>query len=177
MFLGSNKNTTVSPLTENSDAISFQIANLQGQGSRARQEDSFALANALDENVYKVKGLLFEVCDGMGGMKDGFLASSTAVKSIRNSFMEFDVNEDIGQQLKNALLKASGEVLNVIGGDGGSTAVACVILHEKLYFASAGDSFLFIFRDNKLIRLNAEHNMCHTRYLEKIREGNLTLED
>ena len=67
--------------------LSYQVANLQGVGARARQEDSFTVANAFDVTEIKEKGLLFVVCDGMGGMKDGKVASETAIASIRNSFV------------------------------------------------------------------------------------------
>ena len=39
---------TVSPLTDVSDKLRYQVANLQGIGARARQEDSFSVLNALD---------------------------------------------------------------------------------------------------------------------------------
>ena len=53
--------------------LSYRIANLQGVGARARQEDSFAVANAMDVSQIREQGLFFAVCDVMGGMKDGKL--------------------------------------------------------------------------------------------------------
>ena len=51
--------------------LTYQVANLQGLGARARQEDSFTVANAFDAAMAREKGLLFAACDGMGGMRDG----------------------------------------------------------------------------------------------------------
>lgn len=165
------KNVTVSPETENSSGLRYQIENLQGIGARARQEDSFTLMNALDEQQYKDQGLMFAVCDGMGGMRDGKAASETAVSSFRRFFQEMDRSGKIAAQLKESVFIASEEVERLLEGDGGSTVVIGVILHEQLYFASVGDSYFYLRRDGKLYRLNAEQNLCHQRYLENIRDG------
>lgn len=164
---------TVSPLTDDSDKLRYQAANLQGIGARARQEDSFALLNALDVTLYDRNGLLLCVCDGMGGMKDGKVASETAVAEIRNMFMSLDTAADIPEQLLSGVCRATDSILSKLGGDGGSTVVECVIIHEQLYYVSVGDSYLYLFRGGKLIRINSEHNMCHQRYLENIRDGHL----
>ncbi len=167
---------TVSPELSSDSKLRYEVGNLQGVGARERQEDSFTLVNALDEKKTDNLGLLFVVCDGMGGMKDGKIASETAIKSIRDSFCGMDRRSNISEQLRSSVFFASGEVERVLDGDGGSTAVACVIIHEKLYFASVGDSFLYLYRNGGLYRLNVEHNICHLRYLEHIRDQNLDAE-
>ncbi|MBR1471398.1 MAG: serine/threonine-protein phosphatase [Lachnospiraceae bacterium] len=153
--------------------LSYRIANLQGVGARARQEDSFAVANAMDVSQIREQGLFFAVCDGMGGMKDGKLGSETAIASLRTTFMKIDRNGDIAAQLKQGIYTASEEVEAVIGGEGGSTAIACIIYQEKLYYAGVGDSFLYLLRDGQLYRINREQNVCHRTYLEVIREGGI----
>lgn len=153
--------------------LGYRLANMQGVGARARQEDSFTTANAFDVMKLKEEGLLFAVFDGMSGMKDGKLASETAVQSMRASFAAMDRQADLAPQLKNAVFAASEAVEEVIGGDGGSTAIVCIIYEEKLYFASVGDSFLFLKRGDGLYRLNQEHNVFHDEYLSAIRCGNL----
>ena len=164
---------TVSPMTDFSDKLRYHVANLQGIGARARQEDSFALLNALDETLYDRNGMLLCVCDGMGGMKDGKLASETAVAEIRNMFVSLDTAADIPEQLVSGAYQATESILSKLGGDGGSTVVECVIIHEQLYYVSVGDSYLYLFRGGKLLRINSEHNMCHQRYLENIRDGHM----
>ncbi len=153
--------------------LSYQVANLQGIGARARQEDSFAVVNAFDVTEIKEKGLLFVVCDGMGGMKDGKLASETAVASIRSSFAVMDRSRDLAQQLKESVYLASQEILEYLKGDGGSTIVAGIIFREQLYYASVGDSCFYLKRDDCLYRLNREHNLCSQIYLESIRAGTM----
>lgn len=164
---------TVSPLTVVSDKLRYHVANLQGIGARARQEDSFSVLNALDESLHERNGMLLCVCDGMGGMKDGKLASETAAAVIRNVFMSLDTAADIPEQLIYGIYRATDSVLSKLDGDGGSTVVECVVIHERLYYISVGDSYLYLFRGGKLLRINSEHNMCHQRYLENIRDGDL----
>lgn len=153
--------------------LSYQIANLQGLGARARQEDSFTVANAFDGAMAREKGLLFAVCDGMGGMRDGKLASETAIQSLRQSFLNMDRDADLAAQLEQSVCLASSQVEALIGGDGGSTVVMGIVYQDSLYYASVGDSFLYLLRDGNLLRLNAEHNLCHQNYLEAIREGDM----
>lgn len=153
--------------------LGYYIANLQGLGARERQEDSFTIANAFDVLKIREEGLFFAVCDGMGGMKDGKLASETAVRSIRQSFLEMDRSGDMAEQLRQSVYLASAQVEELIGGDGGSTVVMGILYQGGLYFASVGDSYLYLMRDGKLLRLNTEHNLLHQRYLEALREGDM----
>lgn len=153
--------------------LTYQVANLQEVGARARQEDSFTFANAFDVTEIREKGLLFVVCDGMGGMKDGKAASETAIASIRSSFANMDRSADLAKQLKESVYLAADEVEQRLGGDGGSTLVAGILFQEKLYYASVGDSFLYLKRGDQLFRLNREHNLCCQTYLESIRSGEM----
>ena len=149
----------------------YTIANLQGVGKRTRQEDSFSTANAFDEEKLEQQGMLFVVCDGMGGMRDGKLASETAISSIRESFQVMDREGDISVQLKDSIYLASQRVENLLEGEGGSTVVAAVIYKDELYYASVGDSYFYLKRGDNVYRLNKEHNMCNQVYLSSIREG------
>lgn len=157
--------------------LSYKIANLQGIGKRERQEDSFVIVNGIDEQKIDEQGLFFAVCDGMGGMADGALAGSTAVASFKNSFLSLDHSGNIPSQLKESVFKASSEVETLIGGDGGSTVVAGIIFNDSLYYVSVGDSFLMLYRDGSLYRLNLEQNLCHQHYMEEIQNGNVDPSD
>jgi protein phosphatase len=157
--------------------LSYRVANLQGIGARARQEDSFTIANAFDVTEIRENGLLFVVCDGMGGMKDGKLASETAIASVRSSFLEMDRGADLAAQLEDAVYRAADAVEEKLGGDGGSTIVAGIIFQEQLYYASVGDSYFYLKRGNGLYRLNREHNLCNQIHMENIRAGKLDPEE
>lgn len=152
-------------------SFGYQTAVLQGIGSRENQEDSYAFVN--DHDVLKIhqNGLLAIVADGMGGMADGKKASTTAVTSLLKSFDEFDTSKDISQQIRDAFYLASERVFNLLDGYGGSTAILCLFYHEKLWFASVGDSGLYMLRNQQLNRLNRRHTLCNDIMLKTIRRG------
>lgn len=150
---------------------SYLVANMQGIGRRKRQEDSFSTVNAFDEDGIKQEGMLFLVCDGMGGMRDGKLASETAVVTIREAFNQMDRDEDIAFQLRDCIYVASEKVEELLEGQGGSTVVAGIIYKDELYYASVGDSYFYLKRGHKVYRLNEEHNMCNQIYLSCINDG------
>lgn len=153
--------------------LPYHVANLQGLGTRAQQEDAFTVAGAFDSAAVQEKGLLFAVCDGMGGMRDGKLSSETAIHSLRQSFLDMDRSRDLAPQLEQSVLQASARVEAVIGGDGGSTVVIGILYQDALYYASVGDSFLYLLRDGNLLKLNTEHNLCHQYYLQAIQDGSM----
>lgn len=172
---------TVQPLSENAGAepgetgrlLSYQAANLQGLGTCEDQEDAFAFANALDVTLIREKGFLSVVADGMGGMRGGQLASETVVSSIRQDFGQFDCQSDMASQLRESVLRANEKVFALLSGEGGSTVVACVIYQERLYFASVGDSYLYLKRNGQLFRLNRPQNVLYEAYLQSIRAGTM----
>lgn len=158
-------------------AMGYQIANLQGVGAREYQEDSFALSNAFDEQKIRDKGLLFVVCDGMGGMEGGKEASEIAVAAIRQVFQRMEPAGDIVAQLREGVYAASDRIEELLEGRGGTTAVVGIIYREKLYYISVGDSFIFLKRGQNLYRLNRDHNLCNHIYLSCIRDGNMNPEE
>lgn len=153
--------------------LSYRVANLQGIGARSRQEDSFAFVNVLDVTEIQKNGLLFAVADGMGGMKDGKIASECAIASVRESFANIDRSGDIARQLVESVYEAGERVEALLDGYGGSTLIASVIYQEKLYFASVGDSYFYLYRHGQLYRLNREHNVKTEIFLESIRRGRM----
>ncbi len=153
--------------------LTYRVANLQGRGSRRRQEDSFAFANAMDVTEIRRKGLLAVVCDGMGGMEDGKRVSETAVAELLTGFAGMDRGQDLAYQLKECVLRAGERVYSVFQGVGGTTLVACIFFREALYWASVGDSCLYLKRRGGLYRLNQEQNLWTELCLEAVRAGRL----
>lgn len=156
--------------------LSYQVANLQGIGTRRQQEDSFAFVNAIDVTAMKEKGLLAIVADGMGGMKGGKQASELTVSCLKEDFEKIDREQDLAFQLKESVRHASEKVYQLLHGEGGSTIVACMLFEEQLYYVSAGDSYLYLKRGNHLTRINREHNVRMELYSEEIESGNMNPE-
>lgn len=153
--------------------LSYQVANLQGMGTRSGQEDSFAFVNAMDVTEMKNKGLLAMMADGMGGMEDGKRISETAIAFLLEAFRGMDRRRNLGSQLKESVYQADEMLYGRFGGRGGTTLVACIFFQEALYFASVGDSYLYLKRGNGLYRMNREQTYRQELYLRAIEEGRL----
>lgn len=153
--------------------LSYHAAQLQQTGTRERQEDSFAFANISDVTLMRCRGLLAVVADGMGGMKDGKIASEAVIARVKTDFESLDVNLDIPSQLRATMLRANEEVFAALGAEGGSTGVVCVFYNESLYYTSIGDSYLILKRGDSLYHLNRKQNMFTHLCLRQIREGSM----
>ena len=99
------------------------------------------------------------VCDGMGGMAAGNVASSTAVEVVSGS-LENNLSPKSSASFVRNLLKSSIESANAkvhsMSSDNeelrgmGTTIVAVVIIKGVAYTAHAGDSRAYYYSDNQL---------------------------
>lgn len=155
------------------NSIGYQTAFLQGIGSREKQEDTFSFVNDHDVLRINQEGLLAIAADGMGGMADGKTASTAAVSSLLQSFAAFDRSAELSSQIYNAFCIASEKVYHILGGSGGSTAILCLFYRERLWFASVGDSGLYLLRNQQLNRLNRRHTVCTDVMFKTLKVGSL----
>lgn len=153
--------------------LSYRAAQLQQTGTRPHQEDSFAFVNISDVTLMRTQGLLAVVADGMGGMKDGKVASEAAIRRIKADFESMDRSADISAQLRDSMIRANDEIFATLGAQGGSTGIICVFFNESLYYASVGDSYLILKRGDSLYHLNRKQNMFTRVCLQQLREGSV----
>ena len=153
--------------------LSYHVANLQGIGTRQEQQDSFSFVNGINVSKMKQRGLLAIVADGMGGMKDGRIAGEMTVDSIKASFEQFDYDADFSEQLFEALRDANDRVFRALDEEGGSTAVVCFFFRGKLWYASVGDSYLFLLRNKQLCRINRPHTLFSLECEKQILRGSV----
>lgn len=149
----------------------YQVAALQGIGGRKDQQDSYLTVNEDDVVAIRDHGLLVAVADGIGGLSGGKEASTIAVNSLAGAFGQMNENAPLAPQLQKAVIAANTAVYQRFNARGGSTLIACVIFDEKLYFASVGDSSLYLLRGEQLCRLNREQNSQNLINLDTIRAG------
>ena len=152
------------PALREEGPLSLRIANLQGQGDRERQEDSFAIVNAAGGELQQAQGLLALVADGMGGMEDGKAASQWAAERLPQLFQERET-EDIPGWFYRSAHAVSEEVFRQFGGRSGTTLVAVHIQGERLHWLSVGDSAIFLARNGGVFQLNREHT-CLNRLFQ-----------
>ena len=147
--------------------LTLRIANVQGQGDRERQEDSFAIANAADPERQRAQGLLALVADGMGGMEDGKGASQWTAERFLQLFQERE-REDIPSWFYRSAHAVSDSVFQSFGGRSGTTLVAVHIREGLLHWLSVGDSGIFLMRNGGVFQLNREHTCLNQLFLQEL---------
>ncbi len=121
---------------------------------RKENQDSF--------RIVEERGF-FAVADGMGGMRDGALASKYALNALyelisRKIDDKVDA-EKISLILKDAIIELSDSLRGAIGKYTGTTIVLALIKDSNAFIAHMGDSRAYLFRDNDLLRLTEDHNL------------------
>lgn len=142
---------------------------------RVNNEDqAFAVANA--------KGnVLLIVADGMGGQNKGELASSIAINTIKNSFLEHNsfFNYWFARAwLNKALIDANEAVYKEANNNPryqgmGTTLSAALIYKNLLITANVGDSRVYKLNNDKLEQLSEDQSYVAYLY----RTGQITKEE
>lgn len=146
-------------------------------GTREYQQD-YALVPgfaAIENGKY-----LCVLCDGMGGMEQGELASRTAAEHLNREFLETDSSIDYSEFLADKISEANNLVVNMEDENGnqietGSTLTAIIVDGDKLYWASVGDSRIYLFRSGQLSQLTTDQNYG-TILLNQLNQGQITIE-
>lgn len=134
------------------------------------------------EDAYKVRhypgGTLAVVCDGMGGHMLGDVASAAAAEAFADTF-ELETDAPVAERLQAALDAANDAVARVFadaGAFGGTTLTAVFAGAGVLWWISVGDSPLYLWRHDRLVRLNEDHSM-RAVYMQYVHAGSLTYEE
>jgi protein phosphatase len=135
---------------------------------RTNNEDSFGYDEELG---------IYAVCDGMGGMASGEVASSRAVAAIVNNFAD---SASSGIPVSTRLLHAISAANQDVWENGqvpenkgmGTTAVVAARDGDKLVFGNVGDSRAYIIQGGQCVQLTVDHSYVN----ELIRNGTLTIE-
>lgn len=157
---------------------------------RARNEDScLVLTSAFGGHFPMPPVGLYVVADGMGGEREGHVASNTATRAFVDYVLthlylpllrERPEPREAGvlDTLERAVFAAHEAVLpaeprEAPGGNGGTTLTAGLILGRHLYVAHVGDSRAYLLRDGELRPLTEDHSLV--RRLQET--GRLSAED
>ena len=145
------------------NAVKQWVAGGQIQGDRGYQEDDFSIRLLTDENTPADEDrMLLVLADGMGGHAGGAEASKTVVEGFQDAF-HHDA-DSVADRFNAGVTAANDRVREKQEADPnlsemGATLIAAVVLGADLYWVSVGDSLLWVFRDGRLHRLNADHSM------------------
>ena len=136
------------------EALKIRLAARCEAAGRPENEDNFQVAEDLSvsntgfttDKVFSLgsKGTLLLVCDGMGGMNAGEVASAVGVETIKNLFapqlLTGDVltdDDSVCLYMKRAIIKADARIKEEASKDDakhgmGSTAVMAWLLGHKV---------------------------------------------
>ena len=134
---------------------------------RSTNQDSFAVKRLSDDILVAV------VCDGMGGMRGGNIASETAISLFMQSFESSSVI-NLGNTKKIDDTRAMAALAHAVFDANeavydksikepelagmGTTLVAALIIKNKLYVANIGDSRLYIDSGKTLLQISEDHS-------------------
>jgi len=141
--------------------LQFEIAGNQIDGARDYQEDAYLITQLTDAEGQPAA--LVIVADGMGGHAAGNVASNMAVQAINKYISSNYPSDDITGLLQGGVLKANASIAETIRETPalqgmGCTMVGILIEQDRLWWASVGDSHLYLLRDKQLIKKNADHS-------------------
>jgi serine/threonine protein phosphatase PrpC len=151
-------------------AVRIEVSALSDVGCvRTNNEDSFGYSEAHG---------LYVVCDGMGGMASGEIASAIAVVTILETFA---ASADSGGPASTRLLEAIAAANRAVWQQGqipehkgmGTTVVAAALCADKVIIANVGDSRAYIVESGQCMQLTVDHSYLN----ELIRNGTLTMEN
>lgn len=159
-FMTREIRTSVRRAAANSEIIKVGLSSIVG--TRKYQQDS---AITIDEDTMRKTGYkkcIAVLCDGMGGMEGGELASAISAKTIFDDYMKnfpADIPGFFRKEVKKVdnlvcgLTNEKNEVLN-----SGSTLVSVVIENGGMYWVSVGDSRIYLIRGTQMAQLTTDHN-------------------
>lgn len=129
---------------------------------RDSNQDSYASGELFGSVVWAV------VCDGMGGVEGGSLASQIGVdvisERIKSSYREGMSVNSIRNMLASAITAANIKIYETsktdIGFEGmGTTVVAVIVADNVVYVAHLGDSRAYVISGNNLNQLTKDHSI------------------
>ena len=137
------------------DDLSIKLGISTVIGTRKYQQDTLFA----DKRGDMVIGI---VCDGMGGMTSGDMASKTAVQIMAEDFYNISPNVNIQEFLRAEAVKMDKAVSELVDHTmdelgSGTTCVTTIIKDGLMYWMSVGDSRIYIIRNNEITQITRDH--------------------
>lgn len=104
---------------------------------------------------------VFAVCDGMGGLNNGGLASYSCVSAFEGCNKELEKSPDGQKCLLEIINNANSKLCDIMDADGkrmGSTVAAVAFAGGQLTAANVGDTRIYRMRKGELCQMSVDHN-------------------
>ncbi|MEA2552947.1 MAG: family protein phosphatase [Fimbriimonadaceae bacterium] len=144
---------------------------------RENNEDKFEYYLPEDDGTLASKGLVFLVCDGMGGHAAGQIASELTAKTFIDVYLHHPA-EDPAAAMQAAVTAANRFVVDVgrsvpARRGMGTTLSGLILIQDKAYTCQVGDSRVYRLRGGEMAMLTNDHTWVE----EAIRGGMITPEE
>ncbi len=143
----------------------YDVASGLSQGGRDYQEDAL-----VTDFPFGMDSGVAVLADGMGGHEAGDVASKIVVTEVFSELKflsaNFAENEpSVPEYFANATRSANETIMKYVKDNPaahgmGATLVSLVLIENRLYWMSVGDSPLYLLRDGKLQQLNEDHSLA-----------------
>jgi len=158
-------------------SVRITTASHTDQGTREYQQDALFVSGPVDAAQCEPVKVIGVLCDGMGGMQSGGQASSLAVEEMRKELITLSDNQDISVFFITTIKKLDAMMTKRFGeGISGTTMAAVIILGNRLYWGSVGDSRVYLLRRQEIAQVTRDHNY-YLQLKEEVAKGKLTLEE
>jgi protein phosphatase len=155
---------------------------------RDHNEDNFVVANLetgqirprdqVCEDEVAARGLIFAVCDGMGGAAAGEVASQMAVDILVEAMRRGGPpknRDNLARRLVGAVEEAGRRIFDAAQKERsrrgmGTTATVAVLIDKVLFLAEVGDSRAYLLRRGQLKQLTKDQSLVN----QLIEAGHLT---
>jgi serine/threonine protein phosphatase PrpC len=156
----------------------IELGNLSDVGcQRDHNEDSYGYAEPEDEEIFRRKGRLVVIADGMGGRRGGEVASSMAVGTVCATYLASGA--ETPDEALVAAFQAAHQSLQDFAREHpevqgmGTTCIAAVLRDAELTWAHVGDSRLYLVRESAITQLTEDQTVVQ----RLLRQGLLAPEE
>ena len=144
---------------------------------RPENQDTLGKFPEYTNDIYRPKGILFIIADGMGGHEKGKIASNIAVETIGKNYFSI-YSKNISESLRQAFEIANDKIFNYSSKElqsrkMGTTCTALVLNNNNAFIAHIGDSRIYGISDNNIKQLTHDHTAVN----EMFRKGILSREE
>lgn len=168
--------------------IKIKVAAASHRGRRKWNEDNFYTGKRISvdaEGLYSLshtisKPTICAVCDGMGGLTDGKVASQNVVTYLKeycNKNLYHNSKKSFHTDSKKNIFVWINQLVNELNGymnmaydsskEYGSTLAMLYLGEEKIYASNIGDSSIYIFKKGILEKISIDH----TQHASAVRLG------
>src|SRR5215472_15449414 len=148
--------------------LEVEFAQLSDPGLvRPRNEDYLGYVAPPDSTLAQSQGWLFVLADGVGGQRQGEVASRATIEEVLGGFRRAPAMEPHGTLLNRLVQAANARVCDAeaMAGPAGtgmaSTVVVCGLRFDRATIAHVGDSRCYLIRDGKARVLTNDHTVAN----------------